>query len=46
MPPDIFENVCEFGDESCGLDAGDGFVTAADESTSSCEDENVNEASM
>ena len=43
---DIPENVSEYGDESCSLDAVDEFIPAADESSSSSEDENMNAASM
>ena len=40
------EEVSEYGDESCSLVADDDFIPAADESSSSSEDENVNVASM
>ena len=43
---DIPDDVSEHGDESCSLDADDDFIPAADESSSSSEDENVNAASM
>ena len=41
---DIPEDVSEYGDESCNLDADDDFIPEADESSSSSEDENVNAA--
>ena len=41
---DIPEDVFEYGDESCNLDADDDFIPEADESSSSSEDENVNAA--
>ena len=43
---DIPDDVSEYGDESCSLDADDDFIPAADESSSSSEHENVNAASM
>ena len=43
---DIPDDVSEYGDESCSLDADENFIPAADESSSSSEDENVNAASM
>ena len=43
---DILDDVSEYGDESCSLDADDDFVPAADESNSSSKDENVNAAIM
>ena len=43
---DIPDDVSEYGNESCSLDADDDFISAADESSSSSEDENVNAASM
>ena len=43
---DIPDDVSEYRDESCSLDADDDFIPAADESSSSSEDENVNAASM
>ena len=41
---DIPEDVSEYEDESCSLDADDDFIPEADESSSSSEDENVNAA--
>ena len=46
MLTDIPEDVSENGDESCSLDADDDFIPAADESSSSSENENVHAASM
>ena len=43
---DIPDDVSEYGNESCSLDADDDFIPAADESSSSNEDEKVNAASM
>ena len=43
---DIPEDVSEYGDESCSLVADNDFIPAADESSSSSEDETVNAASM
>ena len=43
---DIPDDVSEYGDENCSLDGDDDFIPAADESSSSSEDENVNAASM
>ena len=43
---DILDDVSEYGDESCSLDADSDFIPAADETSSSSEDENVNAASM
>ena len=41
---DIPEDVSEYGNESCRLDADDDFIPEADESSSSSEDKNVNAA--
>ena len=46
MLTDISDDVSEYEDESCSLDADDDFIPAADESSSSNEDKNVNTASM
>ena len=46
MLTDIPDDVSEYRDESCSLDADDDFIPEADESSSSSEDENVNTASM
>ena len=43
---DISEDVSEYGDERCSLDVDDDFISAADESSSSSENENVHAASM
>ena len=43
---DIPDDVSEYGDKSCRLVADDDFIPAADESSSSSEDENVNAASI
>ena len=43
---DIPEDVPEYENESCSLDADDDFIPAAHESSSSSEDENVNAASL
>ena len=43
---DIPDDVSEYGDESCTLDADDDFIPATDESSSSSEYENVNATSM
>ena len=43
---DIPDDVCEYGNKSFILDADDDFIPAADESSSSNEDEKVNTASM
>ena len=43
---DIPDDVSEYGNESCSLDADDDFIPAADESSSSNEDDKVNAASM
>ena len=44
---DISEvSVFEYGDERCSLDVDDNFIPAADESSSSSENENVHAASM
>ena len=43
---DISEDVSEYGDERCRLDVDDDFIPAADESSSSSENENVHAASM
>ena len=43
---DIADDVSEYGDKSCSLDADDDFIPAADGSSSCSEDENVNAASM
>ena len=43
---DIPDDVSEYGDESCSLDGDNDFIPAADESSSSSEDDNVNAASM
>ena len=43
---DISEDVSEYGDERCSLDVDDDFIPAADESSSSSENENVHAASM
>ena len=42
---DIPDDVSEYGDESCSLHADDNFIPAANESSSSSEEENVNAAS-
>ena len=38
---DIPDNASEYGDESCSFDADDDFIPAADEPSSSSEDENM-----
>ena len=43
---DIPDDMSEYGNESCRLDTDDDFIPAADESSSSNEDEKVNAASM
>ena len=43
---DISEDVSEYGDERCSFDVDDDFIPAADESSSSSENENVHAASM
>ena len=43
---EIPDDVSEYGDESCSLDADDDFIPAADEPSSLSEDENVYAASM
>ena len=43
---DIPDDVSEFGNESCSLDADDDSIPEADQSSSSREDENVNASSM
>ena len=43
---DIPGDVYKYGDKSCCLDADDDFISPADESSSSTEDENVNVVSM
>ena len=42
----ISEDVSEYEDERCSLDVDDDFIPAADESSSSSENENVHAASM
>ena len=42
----IPEDASKYGNESYSLDADDNFIPAADESSSSSEDENVNAASI
>ena len=46
MLTDIPDNVSEYGNKSCSLDADDDFIPAVDEFSSSSEDENVNVTSM
>ena len=46
MLTDLSDDVSEYGDESCSLDADNNFALAADESSSSSKDENVNAASV
>ena len=43
---DIPDDVSEYGDESCSLDADDDFIPADDESSSCSKYENINAASM
>ena len=43
---DIPEDVSEYGGESCSLNTDNDFIPAANESSSSSEDENVNAARM
>ena len=43
---DIPDDVSEYGDESCSLDADDDFIPEAEEFSSSNEEENVNAASV
>ena len=46
MLTDIPDVVSEYGDKSCSLDVEDDFIPAADKSSSSSEDQNVNAAGM
>ena len=43
---DIPDVVSEYGNKSCSLNVNDDFTPAADKSSSSSEDENVNAAGM